>query len=311
MRPLFFALLLTGCATTSRPPPVPFIAQAPQQCGPAALAMVAQYYGHAVAPEQIAQEIYLPAVRGVLTAELADYARRFQLWTRPYRGSFADLRHKTRAGIPLIVLGRFGAQWHYFVVLAADDDIVAHSDTRPFVRLRRDDFQRHWERAHRWTLLVCPPERATWDLTADERTDLGVFLEELGRLDEAARQYELAGHDFNLGNIRLKQGRYAEAAALFAKAPADPDALNNLAWAYHEMGDRLEEAAAFCQRAMELRPASRAYYLDTLGSILLKQGRPAEAVAAFEAALAATTDRQAALRAAIQRRLDDARRRVL
>jgi tetratricopeptide (TPR) repeat protein len=312
MRWLLWALLLTtGCATAvrSRPAAVPFIAQAPEQCGPAALAMVAAYYGQPLPPETIAAEIYLPSIHGVLTAELADYARRFQFWTRQYRGSWADLRQKTRAAIPLIVLGRFGSQWHYFVVLDVGEEILAHSDSRPHVRFRREDFQRWWNRAHRWTLLVCPPERATWKLSTDEHNDLGVFLEQLGRLDEAARHYEAAGHDFNLGNIRLKQGRYADAAALFARLPDHPDALNNLAWTYHEMGERLEEAAALCQRAIALRPAQRAYYLDTLGSVRLKQNRVAEAIAAFEEALAATTERQAALRAAIQQRLAAARRR--
>lgn len=310
MRPLLCALLLlAGCVTAPRQPAVPFIAQAPHQCGPAALAMVAQYHGRTVAPDQIAQDIYLPSVQGVLTAELADYARRFQLWTRPYRGSFDDLRQKTRAGVPLIVLGRLGKQWHYFVVIEVGDDILAHSDSRPHVRFRREDFMRWWDRAQHWTLLVCPPERVTWSLSAEEHTDLGVFLEGLDRLDEAARHYERAGHDFNLGNIRLKQGRYAEAAALFARLPDDPDSLNNLAWTYHEMGQRLDEAAALCQRAIALRPAQRAYYLDTLGSIRLQQNRRAEAVAAFEEALAATSERQATLRAAIQRRLEAARPR--
>ena len=243
----------------------------------------------------------------LLTAELADYARHFQLWTRQYRGDWRDLQQKTRAGIPLIVLGRFGDNWHYFVVLDAGDEVIAHSGTQSAQHIRADDFRRWWERANRWTLLVCPPERATWKLSADEHNDLGVFLEKLDRLDEAARHYEAAGADFNLGNIRLKQHRYAEAAALFAKFPDNPDALNNLAWTYHEMGDRLDEAAALCRRAIELRPTQSAYYLDTLGSVFLKQGKKVDAIAAFKAALKATTDRQSALRVAIQGRLAAAR----
>ena len=99
----------------------------------------------------------------------------------------------------------------------------------------------------------------------------------------------------------------SEAAALFAKFPDNPDALNNLAWTYHEMGDRLDEAAALCRRAIELRPTQSAYYLDTLGSVFLKQGKKVDAIAAFKAALKATTDRQSALRVAIQGRLAAAR----
>jgi len=48
------------------------------------------------------------------------------------------------------------------------------------------------DRADRWTLLVCPPERATWRLSADEQNDLGVYLETLGPLLAAAGHYSAA-----------------------------------------------------------------------------------------------------------------------
>ena len=89
--------------------------------------------------------------------------------------------------------------------------------------------------------------------------------------------------------------------------PENADAMNNLAWAYCELGANLDEAVQLCERAVKLRPSSRAYYLDTLGSVYLKQGRVKEAVEAFESALAATTERQSSLRAGIQQRLAAAR----
>jgi tetratricopeptide (TPR) repeat protein len=104
---------------------------------------------------------------------------------------------------------------------------------------------------------------------------------------------------------------FAEAAAAYRRAvdsePGNADALNNLAWAYHELGANLDEAGNLCRRAAELRPSHRAYYLDTLGSVLLKQGRAADAIAAFESALAGAADRDASLRAAIQQHLASAR----
>ena len=69
----------------------------------------------------------------------------------------------------------------------------------------------------------------------------------------------------------------------------------------------LDEAVALCQQAIALQPARRAWYLDTLGTLRLKQGRPRAAVAAYEQALAATTARQSALRAGIRERLTAAR----
>jgi ABC-type bacteriocin/lantibiotic exporter with double-glycine peptidase domain len=193
---------------------VPFIPQKPDYCGPAALAMLANFHGHAVTQDEIAGAIYLPEIRGTLTADLAGYAQRFGLWVRQYRGARADLHQKLAAGIPLIVLGKIGDRSHYFIVLEyRGDELTVHSDTRANLRMREDDFLRWWDRADRWTLLVCPPDRATWTLTADEHNDLGVFLERTGKLAVAAGHYRAAaerapGHSYftmNLGNALLKQ----------------------------------------------------------------------------------------------------------
>jgi tetratricopeptide (TPR) repeat protein len=295
---------------------VPFVAQKTNYCGPAALAMVANYYGHNVTQDEIASDIYLPEVRGTLTADLAGYAQRYGLWTRQYRGTRADLHQKIAAHIPMIVLGKLGDNYHYFVVLDyRGDELIVHSDTRANLHLREDDFLRWWNRADRWTLLVCPPDQATWRLSADERNDLGVFLERAGKYTAAAGNYrealELApGNSYfamNLGNALLKQQLYAEAAATFRRAGDNPDALNNLAYAYGELNANLDEAVALSERAIKLQPSHRAYYLDTLAGIYLKQARVREAVATYEQSLAATTDRQSTLRAGIEQRLAAAR----
>ena len=300
---------------------VPFIAQKTNYCGPAALAMLANYYGHPVTQDEIASAIYLPDIGGTLTSELTDYARRFHLWVRQYHGSFDDLREKLSAGVPLLVLGKFGEQPHYFLVLGVDNFrqiVTVHSDARPRFEMRLEDFQRHWDRAGNWTLLVCPPEKATWRLTAEEHNDLGVFFERAGLLESATQHYVAATQSspqnsyfrMNLGNALLKQRRLREAAETFARAveldSQNADAMNNLAYTWLELGRNLDEAAKLCERAATLRPARRAYYLDTLGSILLKQGKQDEARAAFEQALAATTNQQESLRAAIQQHLSAA-----
>jgi len=298
------------------PLPVPFVRQHPNQCGPAALAMVANFHGQPVTQEEIAAAIATP--RGVLTVELAAHAGQLGFWARAYRGSLADLRQKTSAGIPLIVLGKFGGNDHYFVVLGLDDwrqTVTVHSDTRANLELSREAFARYWDRGDRWTLLVCPPARATWRLTAVEHNDLGIHLEKNGQLPAAAGHYRFAAElvptnsyfHLNLGNALLKQQLLPEAATAYARAvraaPDNADALNNLAHAYLELGANLDEAAQLCRRAIALRPAHRAYYLDTLGGVLLKQGKTSEAMAAFAEALTAATDRQSNLRESIRQRL--------
>jgi tetratricopeptide (TPR) repeat protein len=324
-------ILIAGCATSSTlqrfnasnaPLPIPFIAQKSNYCGPAALAMLANFYGHAVSQDEIATAIYLPEIRGALTSELADYARRFNLWVRFYHGTSDGLRQKIASGVPMLVLGKFGVNYHYFVVLGFDDfrhSVIVHSDTRARLEMPQEEFLLHWNATDRWTLLACPPDRAQWELSADEHNDLGVFLERDGQLIEAAAHYQEAAalnpsnsyFALNLGNALRKQGNVRDATTAFAKAveldPQNADALNNLADAYLELGEHLDQAAELCQRAATLRPTHRAYYLDTLGSIRLKQGRNLDAVEAFESALAATTERQSSLRAGIEQRLAAAR----
>jgi len=308
----------SSTAHSPSPIAVPFIAQKPNYCGPAALAMLASYYGHDVSQDDIASAIYLPDIGGTLTSELTDYARRFNLWVRQYHGSTDDLRQKLDAGVPLIVLGRFGEQPHYFVVLGWDDFrqvVTVHSDTRPRYEMRVEDFLRHWDRADRWTLLVCPPEKATWRLTPEEQNDLGLFFERAGLLESATQHYVAATQSrprnsyfrMNLGNALLKQRRLREAADTFSRAieldSQNADAMNNLAYTWLEMGQNLDQAVNLCNRAATLRPGRRAYYLDTLGSILLKQGKEDDARAAFEHALAVTPNQEELLRASIQQHL--------
>ena len=322
MRSVVLLLLLALPAHAGPPLAVPFRAQQPGTCGPAALAMVANYYGQPVAPAEIAGAIYLPALHGTLTADLASYAAQFHLWVRQYRGNPTDIRQKLAAGVPLIVLGKFGSQPHFFVVLGFDEfagTVRVHSDQRAGLVMSQEQFWRVWDRADQWTLLVCPPERATWRLTGDENNDLGVFLEKTGHLPAAAGRYRCATElvptnsyfQMNLGNVLLKQKLLPEAVAAFRQAvrsaPENADALNNLAWAYGELNANLDEALALCDQARVLQPGRQAYYLDTRGTLLWRQGRVAAAVLAWERALAATTERQPGLQSVIRQHLAQAR----
>jgi len=322
MRWAILLLLLAIPANAGQPLDVPFVAQKPSYCGPAALAMVASFYGQPVSQDDIANAIYLPDIHGTLTADLAGYAKKFNLWTRQYRGTTTDIRQKIAAGVPVIVLGKFGSKLHFFVVLGFDEfaeTVLVHSDQRAGLVMSQGQFWRVWDRADRWTLLVCPPDKATWRLTGDECNDLGVFLEHTGNLLAAAGNYRRATElvpansyfQMNLGNALAKQKLFAEAIVAFRRAiqvePANADARNNLAWAYLETGANLDEAVELCRQALKLQPGRRAYYLDTLGCVLLKQGKAGEAAAMFEQALAATTERDGALRQVVQEHLRLAR----
>ena len=74
---------------------------------------------------------------------------------------------------------------------------------------------------------------------------------------------------------------------VIAAADENVIALNNLAWAYFEMGD--DRAESLARRAYELRPDVSSI-ADTLGWILVKKGNLAEGLPLVEEAAAKAPD---------------------
>jgi len=142
---------------------VPFIPQEDYQCGPAALAMVLQYYGSLIGADEIARELYLPSIRGTLNLDLEFFARRRGFQARSFAGTFEQVRAELRRDRPLIVfqdLGLPGYPVPHFAVLVGYDDraraVVLHSGTTAYRTLSYPDFERSWARRRAWTLLITP-----------------------------------------------------------------------------------------------------------------------------------------------------------
>src|SRR6185503_16291802 len=94
----------------------------------------------------------------------------------------------------------------------------------------------------------------------------------------------------NLGNLVYKEGRVGEARALYERAleirPGWPLALNNLGNALRSLG-RPDEAIAryreaLAHEALDSSRSLRTILANALGTVLLRQGRSAEAVAVLE-----------------------------
>jgi ABC-type bacteriocin/lantibiotic exporter with double-glycine peptidase domain len=146
---------------------VPFIAQEAYQCGPAALAMVLQYWGAAADAEEIGRALYLPSARGVLNLELEFEARRRGFRTQAFEGTLERVKTELRQGRPLIVfqdLGRGPVSVPHFAVLLGYDDraevVVLHSGTTAYRLLPYTEFLRTWAARRGWSLLITPPGAA-------------------------------------------------------------------------------------------------------------------------------------------------------
>lgn len=113
-------------------------------------------------------------------------------------------------------------------------------------------------------------------LTPQEHLNLGVTYEKQGDFENAIKQYKLAapkipqGYLF-LGNVYFQQGDLDQAEEFYRQVmeeePENADALNNLAWLYYTKRENLDEAEKLAVRAMELNPAKKKIYLDTLEKI--------------------------------------------
>ena len=131
-------------------------------------------------------------------------------------------------------------------------------------------------------------------VNAEAHHQLGVVLDQQGKLDEAAACYRktsalqpnyIPAHG-NLGNVLRLQGKLDEAAACYRRVLAlnknSPLAHNDLGLV-SEMQGRFDEAATYYRRALELH-ASFVEAHSNLGNLLSKQGKLAEAVASYRRA---------------------------
>ncbi len=164
-------------------------------------------------------------------------------------------------------------------------------------------FYRAQVEAHRGNV-----ERALEDYGASRRLDpknprvyaaratvylgLGDYDSAIDDLSEAIRLRPLDANQFlNRGIAYFGRGDYARAADDYSAAlridPKSVPALNNLCLTKAVLGQDLAGAQANCRTALTLSPADT-YALTSLGLIALKDGRYAEALKEYNAALAAS-----------------------
>lgn len=147
---------------------------------------------------------------------------------------------------------------------------------------------------------------------------LGALLERDDRYDEAEQAFRrVLEHDAEhaaalnyLGYMLADQGdRLEESVGLLERAieidPHNGAYLDSLGWAYFKL-DRLDLAESHLRQASE-QMVWNSVIQDHLGDLLYRLGRFAEAVEAWETALAG--DREDVESAAIEQKMEDARRR--
>lgn len=145
---------------------VPVVAQAPERCGPAALAMVLRFHGADSAAVAEADRAYDPALRGTLVTDLAAAARRAGFAARVAALAPDSLVALLAAGVPPIVLYQAGGgpvtRPHYAVVTGWDGArgaFVLHDGRERPRAMRRDELARRWRTAGSQALVVSGKDR--------------------------------------------------------------------------------------------------------------------------------------------------------
>jgi len=173
-----FALSVTGCVSaeqflTAEERPlspnalyvkqVPFYPQTQYQCGPASLATVLNYWGRHVTPEQIAQEIYRPGMKGTLSLDLWQYAKAQDFQASVRQGSWEFLETQVSRERPIIAFLNLGFRQvplgHFLVVVGVDPEdksVIAYSGVEKNQRIPFDRFKEAWEKTNYWSLLIEP-----------------------------------------------------------------------------------------------------------------------------------------------------------
>jgi len=131
---------------------VPFVPQAKDTCGAAALAMVMRYWEVPASHDEIAAALLEPQLQGIAGSRLEAFARERGLTALAYKGDAAHLREYLAKGRPLIV-----------VVVGFDPDrdevLVNDPSEGASRRVGSRAFEERWSGAGHWTLLVLPARR--------------------------------------------------------------------------------------------------------------------------------------------------------
>jgi tetratricopeptide (TPR) repeat protein len=260
---------------------VPFFAQTPYHCGPAALATVLVHAGFAQAtPEALADRVFLPAREGALQVEMLAAARRAGAVPVALPGELRVLCDELAAGQPSVVLLNLGLalapRWHYAVLVGYDRgarELVLRSGTTRREVTSFALFERTWARGGHWAIAAVAPGR--WPASVREADAvqaavgferavaqpaqrLAVFASLVSRWPD-----NLPGL-IGAGNAHAALNDWPAAAQSFERAAARHDsaaAWHNLALARWELGQR-DAARAAAQRALERAQAAEPVWRD-------------------------------------------------
>ena len=158
---------LVAALSLSAPVPaidVPFLSQTDALCGGAAAAMVFRYWGDTHADVQEFAPLVDRRAGGIANGVLVDAVSARGWKVGRIERSLDALKARVGEGQPVIVLvPERGNRYHYVVVTGAGDEaIVVHDPSwGPSRSVPEREFERAWQAADYWSLVILPPAPRT------------------------------------------------------------------------------------------------------------------------------------------------------
>ena len=254
---------------------VPFFPQQEYHCGPAALASIFTYHGTEVEPDQIADLIYIPGLKGSLQTEVVAATRQFELLPVQLDGTLESLLREIAAGNPVFVLQNLGLDsvpvWHYEVVIGydfAERAVILRSGLNPRILRPFSVFEQTWKRAGYWALAIVDTHHIPDSVEVGAYLETVIAMEQVGRIESAHQAYNTAlqrwpdsmlAHS-GFGNTAYALGDFVTAASAYLAAleinPDKAQLWNNYAYTLAQLG-RHEASMQAIQKAIELEPDSQ------------------------------------------------------
>ena len=271
---------------------VPFIEQTDNLCGPASLAMVANYYGQNVTAEDVAELIYIPKKKGSLQLEMQAAARSLGFVAYSMNMDLASLRSEINAERPVIVLQNLAFNvypvWHYSVVTGRDpnnDYLLLHSGRHEYYRSSWTTVENTWRRGNYWALIAAPVGDIPNSVTQNEAVNAAIDLEKTGKLRAAQLTYsaiverwpENFTAQVGLANTHMQLKEPLAASEAYKQAlrldTQSADTLNNFAYSAFDLGCEITALkAASC--AIRLDNANHLELTATLNDLKSKSAKP-------------------------------------
>jgi ABC-type bacteriocin/lantibiotic exporter with double-glycine peptidase domain len=150
---------------------VPYVKQAEDGCGAAAISMLLKYWsaqGAGIDSQRsdasaIQKQLYSRKDRGIHASDMETYLKESGFRVFPLNGDWKDLLEQLKQGRPLIASlqpGSAKTPLHYVVVTGIDWQNGAVFINDPargkLLRVAREDFEKQWRPNRNWMLLALP-----------------------------------------------------------------------------------------------------------------------------------------------------------